>query len=67
MLGCFNQILGQIWTNPNVGLKIELKNVTQWLGLSIFDPKLDYMYTLKIVLIQLWIKYGQTQPLGYIF
>jgi len=22
MLGCFNPILGQIWTNPNVGLKI---------------------------------------------
>jgi len=30
---------GQIWTNPNVGLKCYLKNVTQWLGLSIFDPK----------------------------
>jgi len=22
MLGCFNPILGQIWTNSNVGLKI---------------------------------------------
>jgi len=21
MLGCFNPILGQTWTNPNVGLK----------------------------------------------
>jgi len=21
MLGCFNPTLGQIWTNPNVGLK----------------------------------------------
>jgi len=40
MLGCFNPTLDLIWTNPNVGLKNELKNVTQWLGLSIFDPKL---------------------------
>jgi len=24
MLGCFNPILGQIWTNPSVGLKIQL-------------------------------------------
>jgi len=27
MLGCFNPILGRIWTNPNVGLKTQLKNV----------------------------------------
>jgi len=40
MLGCFDPTLGQIWINPNVGLKMYLKNVTQWLGLSIFDPKL---------------------------
>jgi len=40
MLGCFNQILGQIWTNPNIGLKKLFKNVTQQLGLPIFDPKL---------------------------
>jgi len=40
MLGCFNQNLGQIWTNPNVGLKCNKKKFTQWLGLSIFDPKL---------------------------
>jgi len=25
MLGCFNQNLGQIWTNPNVALKMQLK------------------------------------------
>jgi len=36
MLGCFNTILGQkIGTNPIVGLK-----KMQFLGLSIFDPKL---------------------------
>jgi len=22
MLGCFNPTLGQIWTNPNIGLKM---------------------------------------------
>jgi len=27
MLGCFNPNLGEIWTNPNVGLKIQLKNL----------------------------------------
>jgi len=27
MLGCFNPNLGQIWTNPNVGLKMQLKKV----------------------------------------
>jgi len=30
--------LGQIWMNSNIGLKMLFKNVTQWLGLSIFDP-----------------------------
>jgi len=25
MLGCINPNLGQIWTNPNVGLKCHLK------------------------------------------
>jgi len=27
MLGCFNANLRQIWTNPNVGLKMELKKI----------------------------------------
>jgi len=27
MPGCFNPNLSQIWTNPNVGLKMQLKNV----------------------------------------
>jgi len=26
-MSCFNPNLGQIWTNPNVGLKMQLKNV----------------------------------------
>jgi len=25
MLGCLNPNLGQIWTNPNVGLKMQYK------------------------------------------
>jgi len=28
MLGCLNPNLGQIWTNPNVGLKMQLKKCT---------------------------------------
>jgi len=51
MLSCFNPNLGQIWTNPNVRLKMQLKNLqvkveiglkieitfsTQHLGLYIF-------------------------------
>jgi len=39
MLGCFNPILVQIRTNPNVGLKMSFKNVTQWVDLSIFETK----------------------------
>jgi len=35
MLGFFNPLLGQIWTNPIVGLKKKMQ-----MGLSIFDPKL---------------------------
>jgi len=58
MLGCINIYLGQIWTNPNVGLKMQLKNIqlkvkvevglkfeirflTQHLGLSIIYPNLS--------------------------
>jgi len=53
ILGCFNPNLGQIWANPNVGLKISLKiiqlkveilnyifNTTIFWGLSIFDQSL---------------------------
>jgi len=59
MLGCFNPTLGQIWTNPNVGLKMSLKNLTQWLGLSIFDPKLGwnnpaFFYSAYIMYINVW-------------
>jgi len=33
-------ILGQIWTNPAVGLNFLKTFLTQRLGLSIFDPQL---------------------------
>ncbi len=42
MLGCFNPTLGQIWTNPAVGLNFYIKFLTQKLGKSIFDPKLGW-------------------------
>jgi len=32
MLGCFNPILGQIWTNPNVGLKNATDKFNQTAG-----------------------------------
>jgi len=31
MLGCFNPILGKIWTNPAIGLHFLIKFLTQWL------------------------------------
>jgi len=52
MLGCFNPNLGQIWTNPNVGLKIEFKVLTQ-LQLSLstvhFSTQNLGLYTLKML------------------
>jgi len=38
---CFKAILAQLWTNPNVGFKkkLQLINLTQQLGLFIFEPK----------------------------
>jgi len=32
MLGCFNPTLGQIWTNPNVGLKNVIKTFNPMAG-----------------------------------
>jgi len=40
MLGCFNPYLGQIWTNPNVGLKMQLKNVKLKVKVEVFNPNL---------------------------
>jgi len=55
MLGCLNPNFGQIWTNPNVGLNMSFKIVTQLQlslstvncfiafltqHMSIFDPNL---------------------------
>jgi len=40
MLGCFNPTLGQIWTNPAVGLNFYIAFLSQHLVLSIFDPKI---------------------------
>jgi len=57
MLVCFNPNFGQIWTNPNVGLKMKCKNLqfkvkvevgflTQHLGLSIFKATLCNSFSL---------------------
>jgi len=42
MLGCFNPVLGQIWTHSNIGLKKNvIKKCIPMAGLkNIFDPKL---------------------------
>jgi len=40
MVGCFNPNLGQIWTNPALGLIFLITFLTTRLGLSIFEPKL---------------------------
>jgi len=40
MLVCFNPNLGQIWTNPAIGLHFLFKILTQCLNLSLFDPQL---------------------------
>jgi len=32
MLGCFNPTLGQIWTNPAIGLNFYIAFLTQRLG-----------------------------------
>jgi len=37
--GCFNPILGQIWTNPAIGLHY-ITFLTLCLSLPIFEPKL---------------------------
>jgi len=40
MLSYFNPTLGQMWTNPAIGLHFSITFLTQRLCLPIFDPKL---------------------------
>jgi len=57
-------VLPNFGTNPNVGLKMQFKNVTQRLGLSIFDPKLGKTNPAFFrVNGSNMAKYGQTQML----
>jgi len=52
VLGCFNPNLGRIWTNPNVGLKMEFKNFNPTLNFifycaffnNIFNPTLGFVH-----------------------
>jgi len=55
MLGCLNQKLGKIWTNPNVGLKILFKFFTQ-LQLYIFN----YIYNPTFGFVNnIWVEITQ--------
>jgi len=42
MLGCFNPNLGQIWTNPNVVLKMQFKNIQ--LKVKVFNPTFRFVH-----------------------
>jgi len=49
MLGCVNPNLGQIWTNPNVGLKMQSKNLQLKVKVGlilndIFNPTFGFVY-----------------------
>jgi len=47
MLGHFNPNLGQIWTNPNVGLKMYSR---KW--------KLGYIFYSTFGFVHIWPKFG---------
>jgi len=46
MLGYFNPNLGQIWTNPNVGLKMSLKKLQLKVEIfnDIFNPTFGFVH-----------------------
>jgi len=46
-LGCFNPNLGQIWTNPNVGLKMLLKKLQLKVKVEV-NCKFSNLHILKI-------------------
>jgi len=53
MLGCFNTNLPQIWTNPNVGLKMRLKK-------SQLKVKVEVWLKFEITfLTQIWVQTTQ--------
>jgi len=59
LLGYFNPNLGQIWTNPNVGLKCNLKNVQLKVKVEvafndIFNPTFGF--------VQILPNFGLKQP-----
>jgi len=43
MLGCTNPNLGQILTNPNVGLKMSFKKITVESESDIFNPTFGFV------------------------
>jgi len=57
MLGCFNPNLGQIWTNPNAGLKITVESESwSWVYIlnDIFNPTFGFVH--------IWTKFDLKQP-----
>jgi len=57
MLSCFNPNLGQIWTNPNVGLKMQLKKLQ-------FKVKVEVGLKFEIIFgfVHIRPKFGFKQP-----
>jgi len=53
MLDCLNPNLGQIWTNSNVGLKIQFKKCA-------VDSKVEVGFKFEITFVtQIWVKTTQ--------
>jgi len=50
MLGCLNPNLGQIWTNPNVGLKMSTFTFNCKFFNYIFNPTFGF--------VKIWPKFG---------
>jgi len=58
-MGCFNPYLGQIWTNPNVGLK-KLIKISNQLQLSLSTVKfLITFLNQHLGLSQIWVETTQ--------
>jgi len=68
MLGCFNPILGQIWTNPAVGLNLLIAFLNPTFGFVHILPKIRVKTTqhfLECTLLQ-YNHYANTHNKSYI-
>jgi len=57
MLGCFNPNLGKIWKNPNVGLKMQLKNLQLKVKVEVWN----YIFNPTFEFVSLLPKFGLKQ------